>query len=106
MIQNLDPSEIKNILDSEENIKLIDVREKWEYEYAKIEGSENIPLSIFVHSVNQLDTNQKTIVYCHHGARSYQACSYLIRNGFKNVINMYGGIDAWAESVEPEMARY
>jgi len=106
MIQSLVPLEIKKILETEKDAKLIDVREKWEYDYAKIEGAENIPLSVFVHSLSQLDNNQKTIIYCHHGARSYQACSYLVRNGFKDVINMTGGIESWAETVEPEMARY
>ena len=106
MINSLDPMEIKKLLDIEKDIKLIDVREKWEYEYAKIEGAENIPLSIFVHSLNNIKTDQKIIVYCHHGSRSYQACSYMVRNGYKHVTNMDGGIDAWAEMIEPEMARY
>jgi rhodanese-related sulfurtransferase len=106
MIQNLSPHEVKRLLDTEKNVKLIDVREKWEYEYATIEGAENIPLSVFVHSVNKIDNNNKIILYCHHGSRSYQACSYLVRNGFNDVTNMDGGIDAWADQVEPSMQRY
>lgn len=106
MIENLDPLEIKVLLEKETDIKLIDVREKWEYEYARIDGAENIPLSVFVHSVNKIDNNKKIILYCHHGSRSYQACSFLVRNGFKDVINMDGGINAWSDLVDPSLAKY
>jgi len=106
MIQNADALSVKHILDTEKDYRLIDVREKWEYEYVKIEGSENIPLSTFADNYNKLLPDDKLILYCHHGSRSYQACSFLVRNGFKNVINLDGGIDAWSDVVDPSLDKY
>lgn len=57
-------------------------------------------------AVKALDTELKTIVICHHGARSMQVAFYLENNGFTNVINLDGGIDAWAMTIDPNMQQY
>ena len=106
MLKNLSPFEVKNIIDNEKDYKLIDVREVWEYEYAKIEGAENIPLILFEQAAVNLDKNQKLILYCHHGSRSYRACSFLVQDGYNDVINLDGGIDAWSAMIDPSINRY
>ena len=106
MIQSLSPIQIKEIIQSGEILRLIDVREEWEYEIAKLPDSELMPLSRFVQFVPLLNPNEKIIVYCHKGIRSLRACSYLINSGFNNVINLKGGIDAWVEEVDNSIPKY
>lgn len=106
MIQNLNPVQIKEILESDEKIRLIDVREEWEYQIAKIPGSELMPLSRFIQYVPLLDPNEKIIVYCHRGVRSLNACYYLTNVGFKSIINLNGGIDAWANEIDGNISKY
>ncbi len=106
MIQSLSPTKIKELLQSGEKIRLIDVREEWEYEIARIPGSELMPLSRFVKFVPSLDRKEKIIVYCHKGVRSLRVCSYLFNSGFKNLINLKGGIDAWVDEVDGTIAKY
>lgn len=106
MIQNLSPSEIKEILDNEKNIRLVDVREEWEYKIANLEKAELMPMSNFDGHLSKLHPNEKIIVYCHHGTRSYAVCNYLIGNGFKNVINLRGGINSWSEEIDDSIPVY
>ncbi len=106
MIQNLSPIKIKEIIQSGEKLRLIDVREEWEYEIAKISGSELMPLSRFVKFVPLLNPGEKVIVYCHKGVRSLRVCSYLFNAGFKDVINLKGGIDAWVDEVDGSISKY
>lgn len=88
--------------------RLVDVREVDEYEICHLDGAELIPLSGFAEqALNLLPDKQETIVlYCHHGMRSQRAAMWLRHQGFEHVVNLTGGIDAWAEQVEPTMARY
>ncbi|MHB8339365.1 MAG: rhodanese-like domain-containing protein [Ignavibacteriaceae bacterium] len=106
MIKNFSPVEIKEILDKEKNIRLVDVREEWEYQIVKLENSELMPLSNFGDHLSKLSPDEKIIVYCHHGTRSYAVCNYLIENGFKNVINLKGGINSWSEEVDNSIEVY
>ena len=105
-INNLSPAEVKELIDSKTDLRLIDVRENWEYEISKIEDSELMPLSNFSEHINNLNFEDKIIVYCHHGVRSYRVCSYLVNNGFKDVSNLRGGINAWALEVDDNIIRY
>lgn len=106
MIKNLTPEEIKEILLYKKNARLIDVREEWENKIARIENSELMPLSNFSEFLPKISPEEMIILYCHHGTRSYTVASYLMRNGFKNVINMEGGIDAWSEVVDNKIPQY
>jgi rhodanese-related sulfurtransferase len=93
-----------------EGVQLIDVREPWEVETAAIAGFINLPLSQFaqwegrIHEL--LDPEAETIVLCHHGIRSAQMCYWLMGQGFTQVKNLSGGIDAYTLEVDPAIPRY
>ncbi len=85
---------------------LLDVREPWEFHICHIEGSQLIPMGQLPTALNALDPDRETVVICHHGIRSRQVAMYLDYQGFSNVINLAGGIDAWARDVDLDMATY
>ncbi|MFK8068158.1 MAG: rhodanese-like domain-containing protein [Gammaproteobacteria bacterium] len=96
----------KLINDPEAEIILVDVREEWEVEICKIDPSLHIPMSSIPNSLDQLEFNLPIIVYCHHGLRSLHVAHFLNDQGFIHVLNLDGGINAWADEVDPEMAKY
>lgn len=85
---------------------LLDVREQWEYQYCHIEHSVLIPMGEIAQQLEKLDRKQETIVICHHGIRSRHITSFLESQNFTNVINLTGGVEAWADTVDPNMPRY
>ncbi len=91
-----------------EKFRLIDVRELDEWNTVRIEGADLLPLSEFQQKAAAIldDQNEKIVLYCHHGMRSARAQGYLKSQGYADVLNLAGGIDAWAREVEPGMARY
>lgn len=94
--------------DRGEKLRLIDVREMDEWNTVRIEGAELIPLSQFQQKAAALLDNpdEKIVLYCHHGMRSARAQGFLKGQGYADVLNLTGGIDAWAREVQPGMARY
>ncbi|HEY9103681.1 rhodanese-like domain-containing protein [Chitinimonas sp.] len=85
---------------------LLDVREDWEYALCHIAGSKHQPMQTIPGSYGELDADRPTVVICHHGMRSYQVAAFLERAGFDDVYNLAGGVAAWADAVDPAMARY
>jgi rhodanese-related sulfurtransferase len=85
---------------------LLDVREPWEYDVCRIEGSRLVPLAQLPSRVGELDRARPMVVICHHGVRSLRAAAYLEHCGFADVVNLSGGIDAWARTVDRGMAVY
>ncbi|MER2552358.1 MAG: rhodanese-like domain-containing protein [Thauera sp.] len=85
---------------------LLDVREPWELEICRIEGSVAMPMGGVPARFPELDRDRETVVICHHGGRSAQVCMFLERQGFSNVINLAGGVAGWAAQVDPGMAQY
>ena len=85
---------------------LLDVREQWEFEYCSIKGSILIPMGELPNEIDTLDPNKETIMICHHGIRSRHMGYYMEQAGFKNITNLEGGVEQWAEDVEPDMKRY
>lgn len=85
---------------------LLDVREPWEFQYCHIEGSELIPMREIPAAATQLGPAQEIVVICHHGIRSRQVAYYLEQAGFTNLINLEGGVEAWAQDVDLTMKRY
>ena len=98
--------ELKNRLDKGDKIFLLDVREPHEFSMAKIEGSTLIPLGTLPASLNQLDPNDEIVALCHKGMRSADAVGFLLQQGFNNIKNLVGGIDAWSVQVDQTVPRY
>ena len=105
-MQTMLPEELKKRLDAGEKPILLDVREPWEFSICKIEGSVNISMSEPEKLINELNANDEIIAICHHGMRSFQVCNYLENNGFNKVLNLDGGIDSWAKTIDTDMAEY
>jgi adenylyltransferase/sulfurtransferase len=89
-----------------DDLVLVDVREPHEWEIAHIEGARLIPLSQLPDRLSELDGHAEIVTQCHHGARSLKALEILKGAGYGKVRSLAGGIDAWAEQIEPGMARY
>ncbi len=85
---------------------ILDVREHWEIEIASLPDSEHVPMGRLPSSLDRLQPERTTVCLCHHGARSLQVAMYLERQGFTDVINLTGGIHAWAVQVDPSIAVY
>lgn len=107
-MQQLSAPQLKAWLDAtdRQNPVLVDVRQPWEFDVCRIDGSKPVPMSAIPARFMELDRNAETVVICHHGARSYQVCMFLEQQGFTNIYNLYGGVAAWAQQVDPAMPTY
>ena len=99
-------NELKRKLEASQPIQLVDVREPFEHDIAKIDSARLIPLGELPDRLSELDRGRLTIVHCHSGMRSAQAVRLLREAGFANVFNLEGGIDAWASEIDPAMPKY
>lgn len=102
----ISPELVHEMVEAGEDLILLDVREDWEWEQAHLEGAIHIPLSELSTRIEELDSNQETIVYCHHGERSIDGCLLLWEHGFRKVRSLTGGIEAWSELIDPSVPRY
>ena len=100
------PLELKSRLDKGDQLVLLDVREQWEFDLAKLNGSTLIPLATLPNSLVKLNRDAEIIAICHHGMRSADATNFLLQQGFPNVKNLVGGIDAWSAQVDRSVPRY
>jgi len=99
--------EVKGKLDAGDAFTLLDVREPWEFETAKISGAKLIPMGDVPSRVHQeLDPEDHIVVFCHHGVRSMNVTVWLRQQGFENAQSMRGGIDAWSRHVDPKVPVY
>lgn len=106
-IPQLSPGAARNLLlEQGEKAVLLDVREPWEYQQVHVEGSRHIPMGQVPDRLGELDPASNYVVICHHGGRSQQVASFLASKGYAHVANLAGGIDAWAEALDPNLARY
>ncbi|WP_035990824.1 rhodanese-like domain-containing protein [Leptolyngbya sp. KIOST-1] len=100
----------QRLAEADPTVQLIDVREPEEVETASLDRFVNLPLSQFatwsetIH--NQFEADRETIVLCHHGMRSAQMCGWLAQQGFTQLKNVTGGIDAYALRVDRSVPRY
>ena len=85
---------------------LLDVREPWEFEKARIDGATLIPMREVPSRIGQIDEDKQVVAICHHGGRSMQVAMFLEQQGFKRVHNLVGGIDAWSRTVDPAVPLY
>ncbi|MCG3203824.1 MAG: putative adenylyltransferase/sulfurtransferase MoeZ [Elusimicrobia bacterium] len=106
MVPEITPQELKKLIDSNgKKVNIIDVREPYEHEISKIDGSKLIPLGQIMDRVNELDSSLEYIVICRSGSRSAKAIQQLQKIGFKKLRNLRGGINAWAD-IDPTVAKY
>jgi rhodanese-related sulfurtransferase len=96
-VREIDPNQLE-ALKATGSLQLIDVRTEAEFAQAKIEGSTHIPLHMLPLKVQELQQKDPIVFYCRSGARSAQACAWLMSQGVDNVYNLAGGIMNWARS--------
>lgn len=89
-----------------EGALLLDVREPSEVATCQVAGSRPIPMRQVPENTAELPHDRRILVLCHHGGRSMRVTQFLRANGFANVTNVAGGIDAWAAEIDPSLARY
>jgi len=106
MVHEITVQTLKAKRDAGASLVLLDVREPEEVVLARIAGAIHIPMGEIPGRLHELDPDQEIVVYCHHGIRSMHVANFLLQRDFANVANLAGGIDAWAEEIEPEMSRY
>jgi rhodanese-related sulfurtransferase len=104
----IDVIEARRQLDHAPAPRLIDVREKEEWDHCRIEGAELLPLSEWPEIIEGrfLNPTESILVYCHHGGRSARAVQFLTARGFEKAVNVEGGIDAWSQLIDPSVPRY
>jgi rhodanese-related sulfurtransferase len=103
------PQEVQRRLKSGETLLLIDVREPAEFQLARIEGGELIPMRTVPAELSRLDAQAEQtplIVYCHHGVRSLNVVSWLREQGIASCQSMAGGIDRWSLEIDSAVPRY
>lgn len=105
-MQQMSPPELAALLAAGQAPLLLDVREPWEFETCRIEGSLSMPMNSVPSRMAELDPEDPVVCICHHGGRSMQVASYLERNGFTAVSNLAGGVHGWALQVDPAMPTY
>lgn len=102
----ISPSDAAALL-REKKARFIDVREPWEVATAHIEGAVPMPMGDVPSRANQeLDPDERLVVFCHAGVRSMNVTGWLRNQGFEEVQSLRGGIDAWSVEVDPTVARY
>ncbi|MGH8292421.1 MAG: rhodanese-like domain-containing protein [Gammaproteobacteria bacterium] len=106
-VRSLTPREVV-VLQSKPGaaLTLLDVREPWEYERVHLPDCLHIPMDDLRERLTELDPQHTYVVLCHHGNRSQQVAAFLQARGFRAVINLAGGIEAWASELAPQMPRY
>ena len=105
-MKNINVKQLKNLFDSgSKDFELLDVRETNETIICKLEQAIHIPMMSIPKRLNDLNHKKNIIVMCHSGVRSLQVCLFLNQNGY-NATNLSGGIDAWANEIDPTMKRY
>jgi rhodanese-related sulfurtransferase len=105
-VESVSPIEYEQMRNAEPPPALIDVREPWEFAFAHLDEAELLPLGSIQEWAQTLDKNAAYVVVCHHGMRSEVACRMLVGMGFRHVLNLAGGIDAWSRNVDVRVPRY
>ncbi len=106
-MQHFTPAQLtKHINETGNTLTLLDVRETSEFEICRVKGSILIPMGEIPDRIDELNKEETIAVICHHGRRSLQIATYLEQNGFQDLINLTGGVHAWAEEVDPDMTKY
>jgi rhodanese-related sulfurtransferase len=107
-MKQISPAELSAWLADRQRARplLLDVREPWEFQTCRIEGSTHVPMNQVAARKDELAGAADVVVICHHGGRSMQVAMFLEKNGFPSVHNLAGGVDQWAKTVDPSMPVY
>jgi rhodanese-related sulfurtransferase len=106
MIREITVTELKARRDRGETPLVVDVREDWELQLARIPDVVHVPMNQVPAKVAEFARDAETIVMCHAGGRSLRVAHYLANQGFTNVANLTGGIAAWSEEVDATVPQY
>ena len=103
---DISPEDLKAQLGQKRPLVLLDVRDEWETRLCRLENALHIPVEEIELRTDELNSDDEIVVYCHHGVRSAAVADYLRRLGFAKAVNLAGGLDLWARTVDPSMRRY
>jgi rhodanese-related sulfurtransferase len=108
VVRQLNVRELAAKLAAKEPVYLVDVRQPWEHDAAALPNSVLVPLNELINRTDELHPAEGSmiVVYCHLGIRSLSGAALLENAGFKNVVSLAGGIEAWSLQVDPTIARY
>ena len=106
MIEEVDAKEAAERIAARPEAVLLDVREDEELQIVSVDGARHIPMGDIPSRISELDPDTEIYSLCHHGMRSAQVAGYLAQQGFEKVLNVRGGIDAWAIFVDESLPRY
>jgi len=107
-MEQITPAQLKAWFDDagRERPVLLDVREPWEVQICRIPDALHMPMREVPARAGEIDPQAPVVAICHHGGRSHQVGLFLEGNGFSQVHNLAGGVDAWAKNVDPAMPKY
>lgn len=106
-MQQISATQLHTLIDNPDKpLLLLDVREANEFDYCHIEGSLLIPMQSIPQRLADLPKDKTIVTICHHGMRSQQVAQFLLQNSFTDIINLTGGVNAWAAEVDNTMPRY
>ena len=103
---DLEVAQLSALMDSGAPVTVLDVREPWEREICALPNSLAIPMAHLPDQIEALPRDGLLVVVCHHGIRSAHAAAWLRRVGLDHAVNLAGGLDAWAVTIDPKMRRY
>jgi rhodanese-related sulfurtransferase len=105
-IAEIAPAALKIRLDCAQPPLVLDVRERWELQAARLPGTVDIPMNEVPQRLAELPRDREIVVMCHGGVRSLKVAHFLAQNGFSRLANLTGGINAWAHEVDPSIGTY
>jgi rhodanese-related sulfurtransferase len=105
-IREISVQELKARRDRGEQPLVLDVREDWELQLARLPGVVHVPMNQVPARLGEFPRDAETIVMCHAGGRSMRVAQFLVSQGFADVANLSGGISAWSELVDATVPQY
>ena len=108
MTLEIRPEELQRRMQAGERIYLLDVRQEWEHQAARLEGDLLIPLPELPARLDEIqpEPGQLVVAYCHHGVRSLSAAAILRNAGIPGAVSLAGGIDLWSRAIDPSVPQY
>jgi rhodanese-related sulfurtransferase len=105
-MDEISPQQLKARLDRGDRPVLLDVRQDWETKLCRLDNAVHIPIEEIELRTEELNHEDEIVVYCHQGVRSAAVAAFLREQGFPKAVNLAGGLDHWARTVDPAMRRY